>query len=305
MGFSKVGLRLGLGFVFFGVLNIDHARSADGLDSLLSQARERFAQRDAQEDDKATLDTITILANVGSAPTASDADKTNKYLALCLLSRAYYFAGSNTSSTVPASKVKRIALLERGKKAAKTALGIFDGYADAHYFYAINLSRWALTTDAILGHRSELDEHLRKTINGRTIDGQPGMGLDDYGPLRVRGRAAFKLPYLFGRNDTLAMNDLKLAAQKAPYVASNQIFYAAILNRKSAKSFDGRTAKQVIADLVGSATSPSAAAEDFVKSFAGDPTFAPLAAARAAETKKDFREDLQETASEVRVKLPW
>ena len=100
----------------------------------------------------------------------------------------YYFYGDRCAST----RKEKQDWHTKGGDAAKRAVSASsasDHIATAHYYAAINLSRWGLATGVLtaLNRWNEVEKHLEKVIEHGASTGQ-------YGAYRSLGRAYYKLP---------------------------------------------------------------------------------------------------------------
>lgn len=177
-----------------------------------------------------------------------------KYDILVLESRSWFYLGEHTSG----NNAKK-SIFETGYKKAEQAkqLGIAklgDAYAEAYYYYGINLGQWATANGVVVSlfRKRELLEHIDGAASRKTRTGRPGDTIDSYGPARVMGRILLKLPEIAGGSQPRAVETLRNAWAKAPENALNGVYLAeALLDGDSAKEI--AEARSVLEDLLNPA----------------------------------------------------
>jgi hypothetical protein len=142
-----------------------------------------------------------IAAGMFGTLAKSEADVLVKAQAKVRESRAFYYLGRTTEK-----KSEKKALYTKGYKAANEAVALLsakpgvakkDSYktdlAHAHYYYAANLGKWGKANGKLssLGKWPELRSNL-DMIDGL---GPEAQALENYGSMRVRGRALHELPF--------------------------------------------------------------------------------------------------------------
>jgi hypothetical protein len=202
------------------------------------EAKAFFAER---EDLSKNEQAITALKEAEAQ--AQDADL--KYDILTLASRAQYWKGMNTKG----DEAKKV-IFDEGKAQAKAAQGVNQDYAEAYYFYAINLGRWAEANGVIasLMHKGDLIRNAEVAIEKETRDGEMGETVDGYGPARTLGRMYFKLPGWAGGSLERSINHLETAFANAKDLALNVVYYAEALN--SGNQDQKKLARQILDDLL-------------------------------------------------------
>ena len=182
-------------------------------------------------------------------------DEGLRYKILVLHSRALYWQGTQTEDT---EKKKEIHLA--GNAIAKDARDENPDFADALYFEAAHLGRWAEANGIVqsLVKKGEVMDTLEeifdldtvKLNNGEPVyeDGEPvlvaGEEFEGFGADRILGRLYFKLPGWAGGSLEKALRHLGNAYENAPEYALNVIYYAEALY--GSNKADREKAKQVL-----------------------------------------------------------
>lgn len=177
------------------------------------------------------------------------ADDAQKYDALVLQSRCTYYVGMKARTDDDKIKIFGLA-----KNFAEQAKQYQKDRAEAFYFYAINLGRWAEANGILksLGERHNLRRNSEAVLTkiaaeeGKTY---PGKEYDGWGANRTLGRMYFKLPGMFGGDNQKAERYLREAVEKmsAEYPNSLNIVYLAevlVANGKKAE------ARKLLDDLI-------------------------------------------------------
>ncbi len=132
-------------------------------------------------------------ANIFNTLSTSTSDQKEKAIYKVKEAQAiYYFGGFQANDN------KKKEVYNRGVEAAKAAFTILDSNkdasksekAEAHYFYAINLGKWA-EANGVLSSLSRWPE-LKEQLD--IIDSLDN-SVEDFGALRTRARALHKLPF--------------------------------------------------------------------------------------------------------------
>lgn len=211
--------------------------------SLFESAKQRF------ETKRADLKVVQALqSDLEKAESLAD-DSELKYQIKVLASRTYYWQAVNIPGDEENNPAK-VPVFEKGYQKAKEAYEISSDYADAYYYYAINLSRYGLAKGklASLNRVSELKNHLNLAMARPTYDtGDDGVTIDLQGPYRVYGRMYFSLPGIVGGD----MNKSKEYLEKAYAAAPNHMLNVIYLAETLADSRSTRAqAKELLADAI-------------------------------------------------------
>lgn len=195
--------------------------------------------------DRATQGKVDLaLQDLAKALTVVGTNAELKYKILILESRSQYWKGVHA-----ANKDEKLKLFDLGMVAAENARKTEDAFAEAHYFYGINLARWAETKGILesLSRKKELMEKMDATIDRETLAGELGQELDGYGADRVYGRMYFKLPSFAGGSRDLSLKHLGTAVQNAKTTVLNVVYYAETLH--AGNNNDKAAACKMLADL--------------------------------------------------------
>ncbi|MBZ0270458.1 TRAP transporter TatT component family protein [bacterium] len=122
-------------------------------------------------------------------------------------------------------KAERVAMAERGVKAAKKAIELNANGKEGHYFYAINLG----SKVEVKGALTQLPSvRVIKKENERALEIDP-----NYGPaILVKARFLSDMPGLFGGDDAQAEALFLRAIETAPRFEAAYISYAEFLVKK-------------------------------------------------------------------------
>lgn len=183
-------------------------------------------------------ETRTIPADVETAETlltaaikvADDADL--KYEILILHSRFVYWRGTQATK-----KADVIRIHKEGMKISEQASTLNPELADAYYFTAVHLGRWAKANGVIasLSEKDKLFEVTRKAAAKNTFEGGLGNEFESYGTDRILGRLYYSLPGFSGGDKEEAIKHLKVAYDNAPNYALNVVYYAEALSAGTAE----------------------------------------------------------------------
>ena len=234
-----------------------HASDED-VQNQLEAAQKIFAQRGSVEAPNAVEDTLKLLNGLDKQ--AEDADL--KYDIFVQIARTYFWKGVHTAS----NEEKKV-IFKAGMEGAAAAKALNSDYADAYYYYAINLGKWGVAngiTDS-LGKASELLENFKSAIEDKegrkrfTRDGKPGETIDAYGPDRGLGRAYRKLPGLFGGSTEKSLEVLERANRLGSEYKLNTVYYSATLCSTAGLFSSGRKAEglALLEKLVKAGPGPS------------------------------------------------
>lgn len=197
--------------------------AAEDAESLLQKGKELFSQRNS--DNTRMMDAVRIFREVISKSDDSDL----QFDAAIFISRTYYWIGTHSST-----KDARLSAFESGYQAATLAARYDSSYAEAPYYYAINLARWAKTKGILesLDRKEELIAKLNETLSKDTREFENGRTLDSYGPDRVFGKMYHALPFFSGGDHELAIEHIRRAYESTPaelQIPANVLYYAEIL----------------------------------------------------------------------------
>lgn len=222
----------------------------DAAKKLLKDAQTAFEKRADQSQNN---EAISLLAKAE----AEAQDSELKYEILVLASRAIYWKGMNVAGPIENNPAK-LPVFEAGMAKAAAAKALNGDYADAYYYYGINLSRWGLAKGKMsaLFKLGELKTNIQSAIDRETREGEAGESIDGYGPDRVFGRMYFELPGIAGGDNNKSLKYLETAYNKAGkpgsshyLVALNTVYLAETLNEF--KDSDRARAKQILTELLG------------------------------------------------------
>ena len=145
---------------------------------------------------------------------------------------------------------KKIVIHNDGNKQANAAIAAFPNHADAYYWSAAHLGRWAEANGIVssLGKKNEIMATLGKIANLKTKAGDPGKTFEGYGADRILGRLYFKLPGFAGGSLATSLKHLDVAYTNAPNLALNTVFYAESL--ASGTAAQKTKAKQILDALL-------------------------------------------------------
>jgi hypothetical protein len=205
-------------------------------------AKAAFAQRK----DLAKNEQAIVLADE-AAKLAQD--KLLKYDALILKSRALYFRGGKQTK-----KADKMATYEAGYNTASEAARVDNSYAEAYYYFAINLGKWGLAKGidtSILDRANENEKALETAMKLKTRAGAAGETIDGYGPYRTLSKMHLelsKIPFVkWNKNDAIKYGDL--AYSGAAWLPLNGVYLAEALFKKGGDEREAR-AKQVLNEVL-------------------------------------------------------
>lgn len=213
------------------VVRADDAGAKTKLDKALSL----YAQRgEAGKIDEA----VAVLKDADKDATSAGL----KYDLLVLYSRALYYKGTHTKGDK-----EKVQIHDLAYKVAESARTEGPDYAEALYWSAANLGRWAEANGVVssLSKKKEIMATLEQIFELKTKGGQPGETYEGYGANRILGRLYFKLPGWAGGSTEKALKNLEITATKAPNFAINVWYYAETLSTK-----DKGKAKDLLRDLL-------------------------------------------------------
>jgi|GEM_PF-851801 len=245
MKFRNLALMVSTLALMFSVLHASPVRADD------AEARVLMEQGNALWDKRLDLTQVQPALDKFTAAVATATDSLLKYDLSVKISNAYYYQGlfARTDND-------KMAIHDKGMAAANVAKALSDDYAEAYYFYAINLGRWALAKGVLasLQRKGELIKSAENAIERVARDGTDGEAYDGYGPHRVLGRMYFKLPGFAGGSRDKALKAFELAYVKAPIQALNVVYLAEALNDGSAA--DKARARKLLDDMLAFERSP-------------------------------------------------
>lgn len=168
-----------------------------------------------------------------------------KYDILTLESQAYFWKGKHTTGNN-----EQMTVFNTGMQKADAARQINPDYADAYYYYGINLGDWAIAKGVLasLTRKNELISSAQGALDRDAKDGTPGEALDGYGPDRTLGRIYFKLPGFAGGSHATSLQYLEKAFASAKNYACNVDYLAETLADGTGAEKD--RAKQILHDLL-------------------------------------------------------
>lgn len=216
-------------FISFAILAIASVSSAFAGDD--QKAKISLAAAQTAFDGRIDLKQVDVAITEATAADAAADDLEIKYDSKVLLARALYFKGIRTSG----DKAK-MALFDQAMDRCKEAIQIDvdnfgDIYAEAHYFFAISLGRWAEAKGVLasLSRKNDLIDAAEAAQARMTRDGNPGETYDSYGPARTLGRVYFKLPGFAGGDRGKALTLLESAYTNGLENALNTVYFAEVL----------------------------------------------------------------------------
>ena len=177
-------------------------------------ALELFTER---ADQNKTSELISLLEGTVESAT----DKTLKYNMYTLLSHAYQWKATGIAGSA------KKAAFEKGMDRAKKAIKISDSYADAHYWYGLNLLLYVkeLGDEYYLLYFNELKSSFNAALDRDTVDDNLGEELDGYGPNRLLGTVYYRLPEAIGGSVKTGLSHLEVAVEEAPDFVVNHLLY--------------------------------------------------------------------------------
>ncbi len=204
----------------------------------LQQATELFKQR---TDAAKVTEALTLLEAAAKESTTDEVT----YDVLVYQARVLYWKGLHT-----AGDANKILIHDSGVQLAGKARALLPDFAEAFYWGAAHLGRWAEAKGVIasLGKKQEIMDTLEAIFELNTKDGNPGENYEGHGADRILGRLYFKLPSFAGGNLATSLKHLEAAFTKAPEVALNTVWYAESLGSGSAT--EKAKAKQILDDLL-------------------------------------------------------
>ena len=203
------------------VLSVAAPAFAEDAQSLYDQAVQAYEGRADQAVNQQVID---LLAR---AQPAAEEDSDLIYNIRILKTRAIYWKGMNVT-TVEAKKEIFLLAMNTAKEAAAHAAD----YAEAPYYAAISLGRWAEANGVLasLQRAPELMGFCRDAVERITVEGELGETVDSYGPARTLGRVYLKLPGFAGGSIEKSRQYLEEAASKGPEHVLNVVYLAEVLN---------------------------------------------------------------------------
>lgn len=206
----------------------------------LTEAIQTYSKRSADQP-QVIDDTLHQLSKIEG----QSEDPELNYDILILESRVYYWKGDHASS-----RNEKLAAYASGQSKAEKAKQIDDGFAEAYYYTAINLGRWAEADGALtaLGKKDQLIALMKDAIRHPTRNNLRGESVDGFGPYRFFGRMKFKMPRWAGGSIPESIADLQKAFTGAQNFAINVVYYAESLN--SGTTQQKSLAKKILTELV-------------------------------------------------------
>lgn len=174
-----------------------------------------------------------------------------KYDVCVLTSKFLYWKGMHT-----AGDNNKMVIHNEGVNKANQARTLLPAFADANYWSAANLGRWAEAKGVIasLSKKQEIMDTLNsiftKTVKPGKPDQVPAQGktYEGYGADRILGRLYFKLPGFAGGSLAKSLTHGDRSYAGAPTVAINTNFYAESL--ASGNATQKATAKRILDELL-------------------------------------------------------
>jgi hypothetical protein len=214
---------------------------ADSAKAKYDEAKALYTDRG----DSAKLD--RAIADLEQAEALSGDQKDLKYDVLVLASQSLYFKGLHT-----AGEAARLAIFDKAQKKADAAKKLMPDLADAYFWYAANLARWAETKGVIasLQKKNELMRNLEKLEDPdmKSHDGGPAEAFEYYGGSRILGRVYFKLPGFAGGSQAKSLQYLQNAYDNAKNDSLNVLYYAETLWAGS--SADKQKARNILDEML-------------------------------------------------------
>lgn len=196
-------------------------------DGVLKDAKVLWESRD----NASKLDDLIALLDRSEAEIASGTANVQAQI------RVIYARALQRKGVVYTSdKNAKLAIFEKSMDQAKKSAAAVDS-ADAKYFYAAGLARWAETKGIMssLGKKDELIANLTDAKSRKTLADASGEALEGWGPDRVLGKIYAKLPAFAGGNRVKSLELLNKAYAQAPKFALNSVFLAEVLGGGDAK----------------------------------------------------------------------
>jgi hypothetical protein len=229
-----------LSFTVLTVLFAGFTARADdkSADAKLQQAIALYKQRT----DPAKVTEALALCQAAKGE-ATDQDL--KYEILTLHARVLYWKGMHTTGDA-----NKILIHQEGVDRSQEARTLVPDYAEAFYWGAAHMGRWAEAKGIIasLSKKQEIMDTLEAIFELNTKAGDAGETWEGYGADRILGRLYFKLPSFAGGNLATSLKHLEQAYTKGPQIALNTVFYAESL--ASGTSAQKAKAKQILDDLL-------------------------------------------------------
>ena len=168
-----------------------------------------------------------------------------KFEVLVFDSRVLYAKGSKT-----VGDKNKIVVYAQALNQAAEAKAVNPNLAEAYFWYAANLGRWAEANGilASLKRKKELIENTEAVYDRETQDAKPGEDYEDRGADRILGRLYFKLPGFAGGSQEKALRYLSVAYEKGRQYALNVVYYAETLYAGGAADKD--RARQILDELL-------------------------------------------------------
>ncbi|MCF8034531.1 MAG: hypothetical protein K9K66_13170 [Desulfarculaceae bacterium] len=175
---------------------------------------ELIAQGDAAYDQRADLAKAKEAATIYEAALAADPGSEQ---AAWKLARAQYWIGLHSP------KDQKEAIYDKGVQAAKKAIAINPKSIAGHYWLGVSYGVYG-SAKGIMESLSLVDPIKKEMATVIEMDPNYEAG----GPYRVLGRLYYKLPGLFGGDNDLAIENLKIAVHKGPQRYLNHIYLAEV-----------------------------------------------------------------------------
>jgi len=203
----------------------------------LLQATELFKQRT----DAAKVTEALTLLEAAAKESATDEVAYDVTMYQC---RVLYWKGLHT-----AGDANKITIHDSGVQLAEKGKTLFPDYAEAFYWKAAHLGRWAEAKGIIqsLSKKKEIMDTLEAIFELNTKDGKPGEEYEGHGADRILGRLYFKLPSFAGGSLATSLKHLEQAFTKSPDIALNTVWYAESLGSDAAQK---AKAKQILDELL-------------------------------------------------------
>ncbi len=184
------------------------------------------------------------LALIKAAITEATSDEV-KYDLMMLQCKVLYWKGTHTTGDA-----NKITIHDEAKQTADAAKALLPDYADAFYWSAAHLGRWAEAKGIIasLSKKNEIMKTLEAIFELNTRAGDAGETLEGFGPDRILGRLYFKLPGFAGGNLATSIKHLDVSYTKGPQIALNMVWYAESLAGGNASQ--KAKAKQILDEML-------------------------------------------------------
>lgn len=195
-------------------------------------ARTRLKEATALYAERAQPEKLAAALEVLAKAEGETQDKSIKYDILILQTKLLYFRAGHSNL----GDKKKAAAYEEARDKAEAAIALNATYADAYFWSAACLSRWAeiVGIPGNLIKKPTLMKLLGKIDGLKTREGKAGETLEGYGSSRMLGRINFVLPPKLGGDYKTAVKLLKKARDNAPTYASNIHYYAEALYKEDA-----------------------------------------------------------------------